>query len=293
MDRDNVKEAVVKFKEELSLKDISGIMVGSLILVIAIQGVLIPANLLTGGITGLAILFKFLTGIDVWVWFTALNIPIFIAGYRFVSRRFVIYSLLATITQAVLLGTLKINLGVDDQFLAAIFGGALSGLGIGIIFRYRGSSGGLDIIAVIARRFWGYNIGQTFFFSNLLVLAASLVAFNLEMALFSAVAIFLSSSVVDMVEAGPRVARTVLIISDHSQDIAQAIIHTMHRGCTYLPGEGAYSGDRKKIIMVTVGKTQLPRLKEIVFKLDPQAFITINETIEAYGKGFKSSGADF
>ncbi|WP_242939036.1 YitT family protein [Thermosyntropha lipolytica] len=289
-----IKKGISSWGEQVSWKDIIGIIAGSIIVVIAIQSILIPAKVLTGGVTGIAIVLQFITGIDVWVWFILLNIPIFLAGYKFVSRRFVFYSLFATLLQTVLLGIMPpIDLNLDNLLLAAIFGGALNGLGSGIILRYKASSGGMDIIAVIVKRIWGYSIGQTFFIGNLVVLALSLAVFNLELALFSAISIYVFSKTLDAVEAGPNVTRTAMIISEQAEAIAYAIMNDLGRGCTYIPAEGAYSGRQRKIILVTVGKTQLPRLKEIVFQIDSEAFIIINETIEAFGKGFSPSNVDF
>ncbi|MGR6835475.1 YitT family protein [Syntrophomonas erecta] len=283
----------VSFYEKISFRDILGIIIGSFIQATAIQGIIVHARLLTGGVSGIAIILKFLTGVDIWVWYVALNIPIFIAGYNFVSRRFVFYSLLGTACFSIFLALLRpINFGIDDLLLSAIFGGTLSGIGSGLVFRSKGSSGGTDIIAFIVRRYWGYNIGQTFFIINLMIIAASTLVNSVELALFAAISIFISSKVVDVVEAGPQVTRTAMIISNECDDITDAIIHNLHRGCTYMVGRGAYTGNAKQIIMVTVGKTQLPRLKEIVFHIDPEAFMTISETIEAYGHGFKDSLAE-
>lgn len=288
------KRTVHEFREEYSVRDVAGILLGCLILALAIQGILVPARLLTGGITGVAIIFNYLTRFPIWVWYAVLNIPIFIAGYRFVSRRFIIYSLVGTAALSVFLAVIPpLHLQLENTLLAAIFGGVVAGLGTGIIFRSKGSSGGLDIVAIVVRRLWGYDLGETFFITHLLVLAASLFITNLELTLFSAISIFLSSQVMDTVEAGLQVNRTAMIISGKHIDIAAAILDTLHRGCTYLPARGAYSGEEKALIMVTVGKTQLPRLKEIVFKLDPGAFITVNETIEVYGQGFKKGPPDF
>jgi len=290
----HVKHRMKRFREQISFRDIGGILLGSFILATGIQAILIPANVLTAGVTGIAILLNFTTGIAAGLWVLALNIPIFIFGYKYVSKRFIIYSLVTTVSLSFFLGILEpLTLHIEEMLLASLFGGVIAGVGAGVIFRFKGSSGGLDIIAVIFKRFRGYNIGQTFFMGNLLVLGLSLLVFSLEGALYSGISIFVSSKVLDSVEAGPQVGRSAMIVSDHYEDIAYAIMNNLHRGCTYLPGEGAYSGKDKKIIMVTVGKTQLPRLKEIVFQLDPGAFISVNETIEAYGEGFKSSKADF
>ncbi len=280
--------------EKISWWDISGILLGCFIVAAAIQGVLVPAHLLSGGVTGIAIILKYLTSLDIWLWYTILNVPIFLAGYKFVSRRFVLYSILGTVALSLFLAVLKpFHLYIDDVLLASIFGGVLSGVGTGIIFRCKGSSGGTDIIAVIVKRLWGYNIGQTGFVVNLIVLALSLLTSTIELALFSAIAIFVSSQMVDMVQTGLQTSRTAMIISQKSQNIASAVLKNLNRGCTYLPGVGAYSGDDVRIVMTTVAKTQLPRLKEIVFHVDPQAFIIINEVIEVYGQGFKKRDADF
>ncbi|MDD3024276.1 MAG: YitT family protein [Syntrophomonadaceae bacterium] len=280
--------------EKYSWRDIIGILFGCFILALAIQAVLVPAHLLSGGVTGIAIILNYLTAWDIWIWYAILNIPIFLAGYRFVSRRFVLYSIIGTAVLSFFLALMKpLNFGIDDLFLAAVLGGILAGIGTGIIFRSKGSSGGTDIIAVIVKRYWGYNIGQTVFVSNLLVIALSLISSTIELALYSAIAIFVASQMVDTVESGLQISRTVMIISRNSQDIAAAILHNLNRGCTYLSGIGAYSGEDVRLIMTTIGKTQVPRLKEIVFHVDPDAFIIINEAIEVYGQGFKESQSDF
>jgi uncharacterized membrane-anchored protein YitT (DUF2179 family) len=283
-----------KYREIFSIKDIGGILLGSFMLAVSIQWVLVPSNLLTGGVGGIAIILKYLTGIEIWIWYMLLNIPIFIAGYKYISRRFVIYSLIGAAALSLFLGILKpIGFNLNDNLLSALLGGVIAGIGSGIILHSKGSTGGLDIIAVLVRRFRGYNIGQISFASNLLILTLSLIIFDIKLALFSAISIFISSRVIDFVIYGPEVNRTAMIISHNSEDITYAIINDLHRGCTCLPAWGAYSGEDINIIMVTVARTQLPRLKELVFQLDPQAFITINETIEVLGKGFRTELSDF
>lgn len=292
----NLSNQYIKYTEQVKIADILGILLGTLILAVGIQIVLVPVRLSTGGISGLAIILNILTGYDVWIWYVVLNIPIFIAGYRFVSGRFVFYSLVGTLgTSAFLaiISSMQINLSLDNLLLSSILGGVLSGVGIGLCMRYKGSSGGMDIVAVIVKRFWGYSLGETFFVSNIIVLALVLVTTNLELTLFSAISIFIASKVVDTVESGLSVSRSVTIVSDQAEEIAEQIMHSLHRGCTFLTGRGAYAGVARTIILVTVAKTQLPRLKELVFEVDEQAFMTINEAIEVYGQGFKSSDNEF
>ncbi|NLF46608.1 MAG: YitT family protein, partial [Syntrophomonadaceae bacterium] len=187
----------------------------------------------------------------------------------------------------------SINWGINDLFLAAVFGGVLTGIGTGLIFRSKGSTGGADIIAVIIHRFWGFSIGQTFLVFNVVVLSSSLLVFNFEKTLYAAVAIYIASKVMDTVVTGVETTRTAMIISRQNKDIAGEIINNLQRGCTYLEARGAYTNEERQIVLVTVAKTQLPALKEIVFALDQQAFIIINETIEAFGQGFRSGGPEF
>lgn len=294
MDLSLKKPELRKFTESIRFYDLLGITIGSIILALAIQGIMIPNNLLTGGLTGLAIVLEYLFKIEVWVWYLLLNIPLFIAGCKYISRRFILYSLFGTGVLTLFLGVLKtIDFGIDDLFLAAVFGGALAGIGSGLIFRSKGSTGGLDIVAVIIRRFKGYNIGQTFLGFNIAILTASLLIFNFEKTLYAAVAIFIASKVMDTVVSGLQTTATTMIISLKYTEIAHAIMHNLQRGCTYLKASGAYTGEDKQIILVTVAKTQLPALKEIVFEFDSQAFIIINETTPVFGKGFGPGGPEY
>lgn len=280
--------------EKFAVKDIAGILIGSAISAAAIQGILFPAHLLTGGIAGLALILNFITDLDIWIWYVGLNLPIFMAGYRFISLRFIVYSLLGVVFSTILLALFKgLDFGIDNILLAAVFGGAMTGIGYGITLHNKGSSGGTDIIAVIVRRYWGFNFGQTFLVTNLLIIALFLMTSSIELALYSVISIYVSSQLVDLVESGLWVTRTAMIITSHCDDITHAIMHNLHRGCTCLSGKGAYTGEARTIIMVTVGKTQLPRLKEMVFQIDPEAFMTINETIEVYGHGFRDSQTDY
>ena len=293
---DEMASGLRRFRENISYKDILGILMGAFIIAIAIQLVLVPVHMLTGGVSGISIILNFLTGVDIWIWYMALNIPIFIVGYKFISKRFAFYSLIGMVALTFILGICKnwqMDLGLDNLLLAGILGGVINGLGVGITLRSKGSTGGLDIIAVIISKFWGYKFGNIFFYVNLGILAVFLMTSNLELTLFSAISFFISSSVVNKVQLGASVSISALIISTQCNDIAVEILENLHRGCTYLSGRGAYTGESRDIIMVIVSRTQLPRLKEIVFQIDPNAFITISEATEVLGRGFKKSGPEF
>lgn len=293
---DGMATGLRKFKETISYKDILGILFGAFIIAVSIQLVLVPVHMLTGGVSGIAIILNFLTGADIWLWYIALNVPIFIVGYKFISKRFVFYSLIGMLALTFFLGICKnwqIDLGLDNLLLAAILGGVINGLGTGIALRSKGSTGGLDIIAVIISNLRGYAFGNIVFYVNLGILAVFLLTSNIELTMFTAISIFISSKVIDTVQLGANVSKSALIISAQCEEIAAEILENIHRGCTYLSGRGAYTGENRDIIMVIVSRSQLPRLKEIVFQIDPNAFITISEATEVLGRGFKASGPEF
>ncbi|MGI5912204.1 MAG: YitT family protein [Syntrophomonadaceae bacterium] len=276
--------------EKISLKDIAGILLGSLIGAAAIQFILVPAHLLTGGLSGISIILYFITSQPIWLWYVVLNIPIFIAGFKFVSRRFTLYSLIGTLSFSgflALFASLEIKIPINDILISALLGGIISGFGVGLTLMFRGSSGGLDIIAGIFHKRWGIDFGNTILVTNLVVLTSGLITSSVLLILYSAMSIFASAKVVNSVTSGFRAKKTVMIISHNSKEIADAILHQMKRGCTLLLGSGAYTGQTENIIMVTVGKTQLPRMKEMIFVIDPQAFLTITDTVEVYGRGFR------
>lgn len=276
--------------EKISYKDITGIILASLIVAGAMQFVIIPAHLLTGGLSGFAIALHFTTKYPVWLWYAVLNIPVFIAGYKLVSRRFALYSFVGMISISFFLALfekINLSLSLNDIFLSAVLGGTINGLGVGLALAFRGSTGGVDIIAGVVHRQWGVKLGTTFQVTNGLILAAALITSNIQLTLYSALTMFVSSKMVDSVAYGFAAKKTVIIVSQQSQEIAEAILGTMNRGCTFISGKGAYTGQNQNIIMVTTGKTQIPGMKELIFHLDPQAFLTITDTVEVYGRGFK------
>ncbi|MGI5922033.1 MAG: YitT family protein [Syntrophomonadaceae bacterium] len=287
-------KSIKKYRERVSLTDIAGILLGAFILAVSIQAVLVPAHLLTSGVSGIAVMLHFLTKVDVSILYVVLNIPIFIAGVKFISRRFAVYSAIGMLALTFFLEIVSSwNFHIDDVLLAAILGGVLNGLGTGINLRSKGSTGGLDIIAAIIKRFWGFNIGETSLVLNIAIIAIFLYTASIELALLSAISIYVGARVIDKVLTGPNRSISVFIISEHYEEIAEEILNNLHRGCTYLSGTGAYTGEEKHILMVTVGKIQLPKLKDIVFHVDTQAFMTISESAEVIGRGFQASGAEF
>lgn len=270
-----------------TINQILGILLGSLLISLAINGLFIPHHLLSGGVMGVALIFHYLFNLETGLSILLLNIPIFLFGLKYVNRHFVILSLVGMLSLSFFLPlTTSFVVPVQDVILAAIFGGALSGLGSGLIFNNRGSAGGTDIIAVVVHKYYSYSVGGVLLTANVLVILASAYLVDLQLALYTIISMYASAGVVDLVQEGLNRRKTVFIISDKAPTIADAVLTQLNRGVTFLQGEGAYSHTAKQIVYCVVTTMQLARLKEIVRNIDPQAFMSVTDTREVLGKGF-------
>ena len=267
------------------------ILLGSLIASIAVNAFLIPHHLLSGGVSGVAIMIEYLTGIPAGVLFLVLNIPIFVFGYNQVDRDFITASLVGMSSFSLFLVLTKgigSFLTVDDTMLASIFGGVIFGLGVGLAFRSRGSQGGIDIIAVVLRRRYSMNIGSVLMGINAIIITIASALYGLKPGMFTLIAMFISSLVVDRVQEGFDRKKSVFIVTNKFQEVADAILRDLHRGVTFLLGEGAFTHGGKKVIYCIVTITQLAKLKHIVSGIDPEAFMTVSDTAEVLGRGFRN-----
>lgn len=268
--------------------DLLLIVTGSFLSAVAFNSLLIPNQLLSGGLGGVAVLFHYLSGWRTSVIYFVLNIPIFLLGMRYIGRRFITYSLVGAISFAVLLAVTRIfPAPIDDPLLGGILGGFLHGLGAGIVFRARGSTGGIDVIAVGIKKWRGYSLGQVTLAFNVLLMIIFGMIFNLTLAAYTLISMYITTRVIDAMETGLDEARSVTIVSAKADLISRLIISRMHRGVTYLEGAGAYSGEHRQIILCVVNPTELPNLKDIVFRADNQAFIIVADVREVVGRGFK------
>ncbi len=294
--KQGVRKFYRRFTEEFSVKDIIQIALGAAISPLALNLFMTPNGLITGGVTGLAVLLQFITGVDSWIWYLGINIPIFFAGFRFVSVRFFLYSLIGSGCFSLFLGAFGFLGDVWSQqnlLLNAVLGGIVSGAGIGIILRGKGSSGGTDILGVIGRQKWGMPVGEVMLGLNLMVILASAWITSVELAFYSGIAMFVSTKVVDKVMTGLGGSKTVMIISGNPEPIIQDILLDMRRGCTLLRSEGAYTHEERPVLLVSVYRSQMPVLKEMVYRADPKAFVIVFESNEIYGKGFSSGKNEF
>lgn len=275
-----------------NLVDVSFIILGSFIGSIGVNMFLIHAKLLSGGVTGIALIFQYLFKIQAGYTILILNIPLFIISAYKLNKKFTVYSMIGTLTLSLsLIFTHPVAniLNINDNLLYCLYGGVVCGLGYGLVFAHNGSTGGFDIISMLIRRkYTNFNIGKITFIVNLLIVSISSLIFGLPSSLYTLIAMFITSLVLDNVVKGLGQKKLVLIITEKEKVIADIIMTQLHRGVTNLYGEGAYTKKQKKILYCIISLSQLPELKTIVKTNDSTAFLTIADASEVEGKGYKN-----
>ncbi len=269
------------------------ILLGSLICGISYNTFIIPHKMLSGGLSGIALIINYITGVKPGLMLFILNIPVFVLGHKFVDREFVLLSMLGTIAFSFFLdffGFLQYKILIEDIMLSSIYGGIFNGIGIGIVLKNRASLGGIDIIAVIIKKYFSLNVGSTSLIINIAIVTASSLIYGIKPAMYTLIAMYISSKVLDKVLEGFDIRKQVMIITENEEEMGNEIIDKLHRGVTYLEGEGAFTRNKKKVIYCIVTLNQLAKLKQIVKDKDPQAFMTVNDTTEVLGKGFSKRG---
>jgi uncharacterized membrane-anchored protein YitT (DUF2179 family) len=260
---------------------------GPVVLAIGIKAIAIPNGFITGGFSGLSLLIYYaFGGLSPGIWYFVLNIPLFIAGWIFLSRRFFFYSLFGMVVLTVAIDLIPFTIPIHDKLLAALAAGVLIGAGAGTYLHSFGSAGGSDIIAIILNQKFNVKIGRFYFYFNLVLFGLSFGFMDIDIILFSLILSFVVSQVADYFLSMFNQRKMVIIISDRSDSIAKAIFEKLNRGSTFLFGRGAYTGRRKKVIMTVVNNYQLKRLEEAVFNVDSDAFFITENTFSVIGKGF-------
>lgn len=276
-------------KKELLIR-IAFVLLGSFLNSIAINLFIIPHKLLSGGVAGIAIIVQYLANIPSGYLILALNIPIFIYGMREVDRDFIIFSIIGTFSLSaflVLTAGIRKYLIVDDILLSSIFAGVIGGFGAGIVFRNRASMGGVDIIAVAIKRRSGINISTISLGINVVIVFIGLFINRIEIALYTLITMYISSVVINRVIEGFDRKKLLLIVTEKEKEVSSIIMEELGRGVTYLYGEGAYTGENKRIIYCIVTLNQIVKVKKMVQDIDPTSFISVIDAAEVQGKGFK------
>ena len=271
------------------LKEIGGnlflLCAGSVVTAVGINGLLIPHRFVSGGVTGLALLLHYLMPVlSVAVIYAVANVPLFLAGWFFISRRFFLYSIVGMIIFSSAIAWVDPGaIPVKDPLLAAILAGIVLGTGSGIILKSLGSAGGTDILSVILLQHFSIRLGTTRLAFNILVLAAAALLFSIEDALYTLIYLYVSAQIVDLVVTGLSQRKAVFIISPQWERISPRILTEIHRGVTILRGQGAYSQREQQILYTVLTFREVATLKQIVRSEDPAAFVVISDTTEVMG----------
>lgn len=259
----------------------------------AINLFLVPHHLLSGGVSGLAIIFYYLFKFPIGLQIFMMNIPLLYAAYRLLGKEYTIITIYGTLVFSFAVDALKFlstMAPIDDPLLSAITGGIVSGIGAGLIFRVNGSGGGLDIVAGIIKKYYSFNLGVVGFAVNCVIMLVSAMLFGLKLAILTLISMFVSANLTDKVVAGFNHKKTIFIVSYKWDEIAASILKEVGRGATILHGEGAFTRQDKRVIFVVVSLTQISQIKMVVQDIDPQAFMIVSDAAEVMGRGFTLPG---
>lgn len=251
---------------------------------------LVNAELLSGGVTGIALILQYLFNIPSGISTFLINIPLIILSYKLLSKRFTIYTTIGMSASSlflVLTNNIPDFFKLDDTLLYCIYGGVLCGLGYGLVFSRNGSTGGIDIVSMILRkRNSNLEIGKLGFTFNIFIILLAAIIFNPSKALYTLISIYIQATVLDKVISGFNSKKLLLILTEKEEEVIKYVIKDMNRGVTSLIAEGEYTHNLKKMLYVAVTTPQMVRLKRKILMIDPNAFITIIDVSEVNGKGF-------
>ncbi len=267
------------------------LIAGCALTALAISIFLVPNRIAAGGITGLATVIHYWIGWPVGLVALALNVPLFLIGFRLIGSGFGLRSLMATIFLSLFIDLFaSISPITDDLLLSALAGGAIMGVGLGLVFRQDSTTGGTDLAARIIHNSVPFiSIAQVLLLIDILVVLTAAVVFrSYELALYAVVTLVVTTKVIDSVIVGINFTKAAHIISQESDKVAKSLLTELDRGVTGLEGRGLYTGNRKEVLICVLKSRQVPRLKRIVKDIDPDAFVYITDAREVFGEGFQA-----
>ena len=295
------KQKQVKSKKKKVIMDYLMIFFGAAVLAFGVSSMYDLVGLVTGGFSGLAIIVKSVTshwfegGIPLWFTNVALNVPVFILAYFIKGKKFIGKTLIGTLALSFWLYVLpSIDLAQGDLFLAALFGGVFTGVGIGFVIRAGATTGGTDMVsALIQVKLRHYSIVQILQVIDGLVVVAGLFIFGIRAALYAIIAIVVATKVSDLIIEGWNYSKAVYIITKEHELVADKILHEMERGLTGLQAKGMYTKEDKCVLYCVVNQKEVVPLKDMVAEVDPRAFVIVSDVREVLGEGFQEHMSDF
>lgn len=270
------------------LKKAIRIIIGTFLMAVAYKSVFETSGLVTGGFSGIGIIVRKITGIQMWVTNIALNAPLFIAAWHIKGKDFVKITAVSTALLTFFLAVLpEINFDETDLLLAAVYGGVLCGGGIALVLTSGATTGGTDMLATVLNKLVPqYGVVRIMQMLDAVIVILGMAVFGVYRSLYAMVAIYVTTFVCDRVVDGLKFAKCLVIISDKAREISDNVMNYLGRGVTGLEGEGMYSAKRKKVLYCIVSRKESVKLKEIVNETDPDAFVIISDVREVMGEGF-------
>lgn len=268
------------------------ITVGAVVAAFALEEFLVPFTILDGGVVGISMIISQLSGIPLGVLTIVLNIPFMIVGFKRLGLRFLIKAIYAMVVFSSFLGVFEDMKEVTNQeILVVVFGGVLLGVGVGLILRYGGCLDGTEIVAMLLSHHMEFSVGQIVLFFNIIIYTFAGFKFGPDRALYSLLTYFITSKIIDIVENGMEQGKSVMIITDHGQEIADAIYTQLGRTCTQMEGRGMVSSGKKTVLYCVITRVEVPAIKKIINDADVSAFMTISDVSEIVGNHIKKKKA--
>lgn len=281
-------------KMVINIKNILLILLGSAIFSFGVLYFNMANDLAEGGFTGILLILDHF-GLNIAIMNLVLNIPVFFLGWKLLGRTTLIYSLVGTFAVSLFLWVFELPIFTkniefalqDEMIIASLMAGVFIGVGLGIIFRSGGTTGGVDIIARLVHKYAGWSMGRTMFlFDACVILSSVLIYLDYIQGMYTLVAVFVGARVIDFIQEGAYAARGATIISERSNDVSEKIMKDMDRGVTILVGKGSFTGESRDVLYCVVARNEIVRLKNIINSIDPHAFVAVTSVHDVLGEGF-------
>ncbi len=281
----NVKKDTHPFLH--AIQDYLFVLIGSAIVAISFNQFLLPTKVASGGVSGISTITYNLFGWEPAFVQWAFNIPLFIAGVLLLGKHFGIKTAVGTVFfPFVVFLTSDWSPWTQDPLLGALFGGIGVGLGLGIVFLGKASTGGTDLAAQIINKYTGLSLGTCVAFIDGLIVVAACIVFDIEQGLYALIGLYATSKTIDLVQVGINRSKTVMIITNHEVDVRRAILEEVDRGVTKLTAQGGYTENERPVLMCVVDQTEFTKLKQVVQQIDKHAFVVVMDAAEVLGEGF-------
>jgi len=258
------------------------IFISSIALGFALNMFLLPHEVLTGGVTGIAMIISLLTPVNAGYWIAIFNIPILILGWMKLGKEFIWNSVFSVLVTSISMIYIPIIQVTDDALLSAVFGGVIAGAAIGVIIRYYSSTGGFDVVGLMLIKKWDVPLGGLIFVLNSVVVVISGFFFTWDLALYTMLSIYITGIVIDRIHTR-HIKLSLMVVTSQGDDLKKELLANLVRGITVIEGKGAYSGENKKVLYTVITRYELAIIRPILKEIDPTAFVSVSESMEVMG----------